>query len=187
MSPALSIFASSWSHLGSTLRTRKLTTINCSSPVDAVTRTRRRLLSSVRLATIVGCLPKRLPTINGRNSSHSCKNTLVPMRGKKDSVDVSLRQFTGFCAPVPSGVNFPTILASGTVSSSAAHAGKRTVFGPICSTSSPKTQTWQRSCPTALLYAPICAQQAGQKKGTPARTVPRSEPVRIQQQDPSPR
>ena len=41
--------------------------------------------------------------------------------------------------------------------------------------------------PKALLYEPICAQRAGQKRGRSARTVPRSEPGRIQKQDPSPR
>ena len=94
------------------------------------------------------------------------------MQGKRIRVDVSLRQFTGFCAPAPSGVNCPTILAGGTVSSSATHAGKRTVFGPICSNSSPKTQAWQRSCPTALLYGPICAQRAAQKKGRQREQCP---------------
>ena len=162
------------------------TTINCSSPVDAVTRTRRRLLSSVRLATIVGCLPKRLPTINGRNSSHSCKNILVPVRGKRDSVDVSLRQFTGFCAPAPSGVNFPTILASGTVSSSAAHAGKRTVFGRYVQPVRPRPRHGSGHARQHCCTRPYVRSRRV-KKWTPARTVPRSEPVRIQQQDPSPR
>ena len=41
--------------------------------------------------------------------------------------------------------------------------------GPTCSNFSPKTQTWQRSCPTVQLDAPICAQQAVPKKGAPAR------------------
>ena len=114
---------------------------------------------------MVGCLPINLPTISGRNCTHFCKDTLVPMRGKRKSVAVSSRQFTGFCAPAPSGVNCQPTLASGTVSSSATHAGKRTVFGLIYSNSSLRTQTWQRSCPTAPLYAPICAQQAVQKWG----------------------
>ena len=33
---------------------------------------------------------------------NSCKVTRVPMQGKRKSVDVSLRQFTGFCTPAPS-------------------------------------------------------------------------------------
>ena len=87
----------------------------------------------------------------------------MPTQGKRKSVAVVLRQFTGYCAPAASGVNCQTVMASGTVYSSATHAGKRTVSGPTCSNSSPRTQTWQRLCPTALLYAPICAQRAGQK------------------------
>ena len=66
------------------------------------------------MATIVGCLPIRLPTISGRSCTHFCKDTLVPMRGKRKSVAVSSRQFTGFCAPAHSGVNCQPTLASGT-------------------------------------------------------------------------
>ena len=87
------------------------------------------------------------------------------MQGRRKSVAVSSKQFTGFCAPAHSGVNCQPTLASGTVSSSATHAGKRTVFGPTCSNSSRKTRTWQRSCPTVQLYAPICAPRAAPKKG----------------------
>ena len=65
------------------------------------------------MATIVGCLPIRLPTISGRNCTHFCKDTLVPMRGKRKSVAVSSKQSTGFCAPAHSGVNCQPTLASG--------------------------------------------------------------------------
>ena len=60
------------------------------------------------MATIVGCLPIRSTTFSGRNFTHSCKVSRVPMLGKRKSVDVSLKQFTGFCAPAPSGVNCQT-------------------------------------------------------------------------------
>ncbi len=87
------------------------------------------------------------------------------MRGKRKSVVVSSKQFTGFCAPARSGVNCRPIMVSGTAFSSATHAGKRAAFGPTCSYSSPKTRTWQGSCPTAQLYAPICAPRAVPKRG----------------------
>ena len=93
----------------------------------------------------------------------------MPLRGRRKSVAVSLKQFTGFCAPAPSVVNCQPTLASGTTLSSATRAGKRTVSGPTCSNFSPKTQTWQRSCPTVQLDAPVCAQQAVPKNGAPAR------------------
>ena len=32
-------------------------------------------------------------------------DTLLPTQGKRKSVAVSLRQFTGYCTPAPSGVN----------------------------------------------------------------------------------
>ena len=66
-------------------------------------------------------------------------------RHKAQSVAVLLRQFTGFCAPAPSGVSCQTVVASGTVYSSATDAGKRTVFRPAYSNSSPRTQTCQSS------------------------------------------
>ena len=47
------------------------------------------------MATIVGCLQRELPTIGGRNCTHFCKDTLVPMWGKRKSVTVSSKQFTG--------------------------------------------------------------------------------------------
>lgn len=34
---------------------------------------------------------------------------------------------------------------------------------PRCTYRSPRTQTWQRPCPTARLYAPICAQRESKK------------------------
>ena len=145
------------------------------------------MIDSVKMATIVGCLPIRLPTFSGRNCTHFCKDTLVPMRGKRTSVAVSSKQFTGFCAAAHSGVNCQPTLASGTVSSSATHAGKRTVFGPTCSNSSRKTRTWQRSCMTVQLFAPLCAPRAVPKKGASERAVPRTEPRWLQQQDSSPR
>ena len=87
------------------------------------------------------------------------------MQGKRKSVEVSARQFTGFGVPTPSGVNCQTIMASGIVFSSARHAGERTVFGPTWLNSSPRTQAWLRACPTVQRYVPIVAQQVGQKRG----------------------
>ncbi len=58
------------------------------------------------MATMVGCLPLRLSTISGRHCTHFCKDTLVPMPGKRTGVAVSSKQCTGFCAAAPSGAQW---------------------------------------------------------------------------------
>ena len=85
--------------------------------------------------------------------------------GQEEKCPVSPKPLDIFWTPASSGVNCQPTLASGTVSSSATHAGKRTVSGPTCSNSSLKTRTRQRSCPTVQLYSPICAPRAAPKKG----------------------
>ena len=133
------------------------------------------------MATIVGCLPIRLPTISGRNCTHFCKDTLVPMPGKRKSVAVSSKLFTGFCAPAPSGVNCQPTLGSGTASSSATHAGKRTVFGVFKQFA--QDPDMAAVMPDSTGTRPYVRSGRLQKKGASERTVPRSEPG---SQDPSP-
>ena len=68
-------------------------------------------------------------------------------------------------------------MVSGTAFSSATHSGKRAAFGrDMFNHVRPFRRTWQMSCPTAQLYAPICAPRAVPKRGAPARTGPGSEP-----------
>ena len=122
--------------------------------------------------------------INGKRSTHFYSSIPVHMQVRKQSADSSWKPSCGSCAVAPSGACFRKTRGTGIRSTNAFLVSASMRCGAICINISPTIRIWSKSYSTVRLCARILAPPERQKKWWARKPGARTQPGRVQYQDP---